>query len=111
MSMALALILNTARTCGSFDSEGISCSSANASLYLRTVASDPFAVAAMPSHCLIGSLESFPKLSVPLTLSSWSSVEARLARKRQSWIVRNSKDEMGYVRVVFGAFDVKRQCS
>ena len=43
--------------------EGVPCpnSSANALTYLRTVASDPFAVAPMPYHCFIGSLEGLPE--------------------------------------------------
>ena len=46
-----------------------------------------------------------------MTMSFRSSVEARLAIKRQFWIVRNAKDEMGYVRVVFGAWCVERHWS
>ena len=40
-------------------------------------------------------------------MSFRSSVEARFASERRSWIVRISWDEMGFVRVAFGALDVE----
>ena len=126
MSIALALFLNTTGTHGSVDSERVTRSSPNvltdvittnvgSITDVSTMQNDtqrgPCAVAPMPCHCLIGNGESFPKLTIPLTMLRPPSAEARFASKRQSWLVCNSSDELGYVRVVFGASDVERQCS
>jgi len=123
--------LNVARTCGSFDSEGGSCSGLNA--YPNATISDYGSISGVsamqkeiyqrgPIAC---GIDAMPLLNWESGIISdaGSSVDHVIsvvgwgndASQGQYWIVRNSWGEywgeMGYVRVAFGALQVESQCS
>merc|ERR1712136_534927 len=92
--------LNIAQTCGSFDSEGGSCSGLNA--YPNATISDYGSISG------VSAMQNEIYQRGPI---AWG----KDASQGQYWIVRNSWGEywgeMGYVRVAFGALNVESQCS
>eukprot|EP00450_Noctiluca_scintillans_P000614 CAMPEP_0194480986 /NCGR_PEP_ID=MMETSP0253-20130528/3610_1 /TAXON_ID=2966 /ORGANISM="Noctiluca scintillans" /LENGTH=352 /DNA_ID=CAMNT_0039320439 /DNA_START=60 /DNA_END=1118 /DNA_ORIENTATION=+ len=123
--------LNTARTCGSFDSEGGSCSGLNA--YPNATISDYGSISGISSMQneiyqrgpIACGIDAMPLLNWESGIISTAGSGTdhvisvvgwgKDASQGQYWIVRNSWGEywgeMGYVRVAFGALDVESQCS